>query len=254
MIFPCERISEQMGQLFRCEDFGRYIRIRTPFLYPDGDVIDLFLRDDDRVDTLTDLGETVRWLRNQTPAKKRTKKQSKVIEDVCRTNDIAFFKGQLEVRVSDIGFAESVTRLAQGCVQISDLWFSFRNRAFEPITEEISEFLAENNIEFSSFEKHPGRSGRMWPVDFHTRTSQRGSSLVQVLSTGTSGATNRMSEHVVAMWHDLYHLTTGREGIQFVSLFDDTVDVWKEEDFVILDDLSRVAMWSRPDEFIAMIA
>ena len=43
-------------------DFG-YTRIRTPFTYPDGDVIDLFyqIHDDGNV-TLSDRGETMRWL------------------------------------------------------------------------------------------------------------------------------------------------------------------------------------------------
>lgn len=42
-------------------DFG-YTRIRTPFTYPDGDVIDLFyqIHDDGQV-TVSDLGETMRW-------------------------------------------------------------------------------------------------------------------------------------------------------------------------------------------------
>ena len=31
-----------MGELFTCAPLNGYTRIRTPFLYPDGDVIDLF--------------------------------------------------------------------------------------------------------------------------------------------------------------------------------------------------------------------
>jgi hypothetical protein len=36
---------------------------------------------------------------------------------------------------------------------------------------------------------------------------------------------------------------------KFISLFDDTADVWAEEDFRLVEDLSDIARWSRPDEF-----
>jgi hypothetical protein len=73
--------------------------------------------------------------------------------------------------------------------------------------------------------------------------------LVQVLSTGSRTAARRIVEHFVAGWHDLSHLKGGAQTIEFVSLFDDTADVWTPEDFRLLDDLSVVTRWSRPDEF-----
>ncbi len=43
MLTPCEILRSKMGDLFECSQHDRLIRIRTPFLYPDGDIIDLFL-------------------------------------------------------------------------------------------------------------------------------------------------------------------------------------------------------------------
>ena len=43
MLKPCEILRSKMGDLFECSQHDRLIRIRTPFLYPDGDIIDLFL-------------------------------------------------------------------------------------------------------------------------------------------------------------------------------------------------------------------
>ena len=98
-----------------------------------------------------------------------------------------------------------------------------------------------------------GRSGRGWTLDFHVRTERR-SSLVQVLSTGNRAAAHRVSEHVLAAWHDLNHLVAGPEALTFVSLFDDTADVWREEDFRLVEPLSAVSRWSRPDEFAAVLS
>ena len=35
----------------------------------------------------------------------------------------------------------------------------------------------------------------------------------------------------------------------FVSLFDDTEDVWHQEDFNLVDEYSEIARWSQPEEF-----
>ena len=36
-------LQREIGALFMCSEHGEYQRIRTPYLYPDGDNIDLFL-------------------------------------------------------------------------------------------------------------------------------------------------------------------------------------------------------------------
>jgi len=65
------------------------------------------------------------------------------------------------------------------------------------------------------------------------------------LSTETQGAARRLVEHVVTAYYDLQKK---RNGTRFVSLFDDSVEVWKEEDFKLLDPLSEVQIWSKRDE------
>jgi hypothetical protein len=61
-----EDFETLLGLLFTCEPVDQYMRIQTPYLYPDGDVIDIFCKESDGIVTLTDLGETLRWLRMQT--------------------------------------------------------------------------------------------------------------------------------------------------------------------------------------------
>ena len=91
----CETLSKTLGALFSCVDVNGFTRIRTPFLYPDGDVIDLFVQNLNGAMTITDLGETLRWLRSQSIAPRRTPKQTKLIEDVCLNHGLEFYKGML---------------------------------------------------------------------------------------------------------------------------------------------------------------
>lgn len=251
---PCDYIAESMGELFDCAPLGEYTRIRTPYLYPDGDVIDLFLSQvDGSPSTLTDLGETLGWLRTQTVSGRKSDRQRRLIEDVCLTHGVELYRGMLTVRVRDFGqMSEAVSRLSQAALRVSDLWFTFRNQAAASINDEVDEFLYARDIRFERGERLMGRSGRTWRVDFHTRTSGK-SALVNVLSTGSRPSARRLAEHTLATWHDLSNRGIGPEGLRFVSLFDDELDVWSREDFGLLDDISEVAYWSRKDEFAELL-
>jgi hypothetical protein len=65
-------IQAGLGSLFCVATHRDLIRIRTPFWYPDGGVVDLFLKEHDGRFTLTDLGEALGWLRAQSLTGKRS--------------------------------------------------------------------------------------------------------------------------------------------------------------------------------------
>ena len=89
--------------------------------------------------------------------------------------------------------------------------------------------------------------GNSWTVDFETIVDHR-TSLVFLLSTGARGAVHRITDHVLAGCVDLNHLKETQSNLAFVSLFDDTADVWRPEDFGLVEEYSQIARWSYPDE------
>ena len=245
----CKEIQRQIGEQFTCTELGDYLRIRTPYLYPDGDNIDLFCKSKGDTITVTDLGETTGWLRMQSLSLRRSPKQNRLIADVLTTHGVELYRGMLLARCRpDEQLAAVVSRVAQASLRVSDLWFTLRIRAVESITDEVADYLTECDLPFVRSEKLSGRSGRGWTVDFHIRTHER-SSLVYVLSTANRSAANRVTEQIVAAWYDLHHFAAGPEALHFVSLFDDTSDVWTSDNFRLMEQLSTVSYWSRPDEF-----
>ena len=249
----CETLQNGLGELYACTDQGEHQRIRTPYLYPDGDYIDLYCRDKADIVTVTDLGETNRWLRNQTVSPRRSAKQRQLVEDICLTHGVECYRGMLQARCRPgDSLTAVINRVAQAALRVSDLWFTFRTRAVESMADEVGDYLSERELSFDRAEKLSGRSGRSWSVDFHVRTATR-SSLVYVLSTGNRSAARAVSEHVLAAWYDLNQLAAGPEALHFVSLFDDTMDVWNEEDYHLVEGLSTIARWSRPDEFARLL-
>lgn len=254
MITPCELITEQMGLLFICSPVNQYIRIQTPFLYPDGDIIDIFYKEEGDAATLTDLGETLRWLRMQTVTQRKSSRQRQLIADICLNHNIELYRGMLTARVRrSEDLAGVVTRLSQGILRVSDLWFTFRNKVGESIVDEVEDLLREHHIAFERSPRISGRSATVWRPDFQIRR-KRHSALVRVLSTGSRAATRDLVARTSAMWHDLSNLTLGPEAFRFITLFDDTLDVWNVEDFRLVGDISDIAYWSRSDEFLEKIA
>ncbi|MEX0761534.1 MAG: DUF1828 domain-containing protein [Dehalococcoidia bacterium] len=246
----CGALAHSLSALFTCSPQGDMVRIRTPFLYPDGDVIDLYCRETAGGGmTVTDLGETTRWLRMQTAASRRSQRQDALIHDTAMNHGVEFFRGALQARHRQgEDFAAIVTRVSQAALRVSDLWFTFRTRSVASAAQEVAEFLDERRIEYAAAERLPGRSGRSWVIDFHTRTRER-SALVTVLATGSRGAAHSVAERTLAAWYDLSHMKVGPEPVTLISLFDDTVDVWSESDFKLVEDLSEVARWSDPEGF-----
>jgi hypothetical protein len=248
-----EALTDQLGALFECKPHRGFVRVRTPFLYPDGGLIDVFVRMRGGHFEVTDLGEALGWLRLQTTPAQRSPKQRRLLQDVCMTLGVELFEGQLFLRGDDLAqLSDGVLRIGQAVVRISDLWFTTRTRSVESVTDEVADYLQERRIPFERAVKLAGRSGRDWTVDFQTRT-ERSSALVSVLTTGSRAGARRVAEHVIAEWHDLSPMRVGPQALRFISLFDDTADVWSEEDFKLVESISDIGQWSRPDEFVSML-
>ena len=215
--------------------------------------MDVFVLDRGNRYIVTDYGDALGWLGSQLISRRLSPKQLFLVEDVCQTLRIQLFHRQLVIReIKGEALGESVLRVAQAVVRVSDLWFTVRSQSFQNTADEVDEWLRERQIAFERDLEKQGRSTRPWKVDFETHTDDR-TSFVFLLSTGTRGAVRRLAEHVLAGCVDLAHLKANQPGLVFVSLFDDTEDVWRAEDFNLVNEYSEIARWSRPDEFESLL-
>lgn len=254
MTAPCDLIIEQMGLLFTCSQEEQYTRIQTPYLYPDGDIIDIFFREKGDTITITDLGESQRWLKMQTVTRRKSHRQQQLIADICLTHNVELYRGMLQARVHNLeDLSATIVKVAQCALRVSDVWFTQRNRLSESIADDVEEQLQERLIPFSRSPQIPGRSTRIWRPDFQTRSKDQ-SALIQVLSTGSHSVAREQVTRATAMWYDLSHLKIGTTEMSFISLIDDTEDVWSQEDILLVEGLSDIAYWSHADTFFEKIA
>jgi Domain of unknown function DUF1828 len=212
MTAVCEELAGELGEMFQCSPRGDFVRVRTPFWFPDGGVVDVFVHQRDHQTEVTDLGETLGWLRLQSTATRRSPKQQRLVQDTCMTLGVELFKGQLVSRAeTPAKLAEAILRVGQAVIRVADLWFTMRTRAIESVSDEVADLLEEKKIAFDRGVKLVGRSGREWTVDFQTHTVSR-SAFVFLLATGSRAAARRVTEHVAAGWYDLQGLRAPDHG------------------------------------------
>ena len=250
----CAAINAGLSPLFQCAPAPREgVLVQTPFLYPDGGVVEVAVIARGGRFVVTDHGEALGWLGMQSVRGNLSSKQHALVGDVCQTLGVELSRGRLLLwcdKPAELG--EAVHLVGQAVVRVSDVWFTLRQRAAATIKDEVSELLTEARVPFKTDLSVMGRSGREWRIDYQTYTDSR-TAMVVVLTTGSSSAAHRITEHTLAGWVDLHHLKTEQPKLAFVSLFDDTTDVWRKEDFKMVDEWSEIGLVSHPDDFVQML-
>lgn len=245
-----EKALGKLAIFFACQEENGRLKITTPFLYPDGDYIDLYLIETPTGPYLTDLGETMGYLADHDISPRQSPKRRQIINDVLLTQGVELFRGELRVPLDDWDkSAWAITRLSQAVVQISDLVFSLRLSALTTFKEEVEEYWIESRIPYDVDYCLVGGSGESYTIDFYIPVPRR-PKLVETLSSQSRNYANTLVSRVVRTWHDLLRVD-GRYG--YVCLVDDSSDVWKAEWFDQLAALSEVVVWSEREKLPAIL-
>ena len=95
-------LAETLPHLFQCLPAPQgTVRVRTPLLYPDGGVVEVFLSDNAGGYTASDFGEALGWLRMQSASDRRPAAQDRAIEESCQTLGVELQRGQLVLRLEE---------------------------------------------------------------------------------------------------------------------------------------------------------
>ena len=116
----CVAIGKVMPR-FECSPAPQEgVRVRTPLMYPDGDIVDVFVLERDDGYMVTDFGDALGWLHMQSESMQQSQEQRLMIEDLCRTLGIELHSGQLVLRSdSDDTLEKTVLRVAQAVASVS---------------------------------------------------------------------------------------------------------------------------------------
>ncbi len=244
----CATLRHNLPLLFDCSPRDRGdVRIRTPFVLPDRDLVDLFAIHQQGEYRVTDYGLAIGWLKSQSVSGKLTPPLTSLIDDLLQSLDVSLNRGQLEAScIGESDLPTAVHLVGQAVVRLADLRHSMQGRVVRSVADDVDEWLRQQEFQVQRRTKHRGLN-ELWQVDFEVKAGVR-TSLAFLLSSGSRAGARDVRHRVYTGFSDLRSNPAGPPEDALISLIDDTNDVWTGEDFALLRQVSRLVTWSRPDE------
>ncbi len=117
----CATISKTLPPRFACSPAPQE-GVRTPLMYPDGGIVDVFVLERGNGYIVTDFGDALGWLRMQSVNAQPSPQQNLMIKEICHTLGIELHSGRLVLGSGvDDTLEETVLRVAQAVVRVSDV-------------------------------------------------------------------------------------------------------------------------------------
>ncbi len=132
-----ESLQGTLGESFECSltQLGA-VQVRTPFLYPDGDLIDVFVEPRDSCFLVTDYGETWGQIQMQSFSDDLSQDQMRMGKKICKRRGIELERGHLVLMVGDSArIGEAVLVLGQAATELSRAWLELAPLTREPVVE-----------------------------------------------------------------------------------------------------------------------
>jgi hypothetical protein len=231
-----------------------HVRIGTSFLYPDGGAIDLFVVAQDPLFStykLTDLGQTTSWLLDVQVRPWLSKKRQRFVEDALRLYGVTQSGGAFERPLASLDeLMQGIVLLGQACVRVADLTYTRRSALTSVVTEQVEEVLSDAGLVYEANAELVGRQGARVRVDFVVEGARRRSALL-TLASGNSSQAHVQANEIFARWYDL---DVPERAEQRVTVFDDRVDVYRDQDLKRLRSVSDVVALSDPGALADLLA
>lgn len=227
------------------------LSVVMPFLYPDHDNVEIFVREKDQSIVVSDLGETMRRLDTMGMDVQASGTLAYQAERIASGFQVGIKRGILFKEGLRQNLGRLVFDVVSACMAIGDL--AYKGRGFLPLTfaEEVTKLLKVNDLDFD--EKHPlvGHSGTRYYSDFQV-TSDNGNrvSYVHTLAARSTSGASKWVDHTYRMWRDI--ITSGKV-VRKVSLLNDETARVKDEDIRLLATESDVFKWSDQRAFISFL-
>jgi len=228
---------------------GRF-SVVLPFLYPDHDNVEMFVREfgDDVV--VSDLGETLRRLDTIGMNIQASGKFAYQAERISSGFNVAIEKGVLCKRGTRQELGTLFFDVLSASMAIGDL--AFGSRGYQPLTfiDEVAKVLLINAFDFEKRHEIRGKTTTQYHVDFQVKAPHR-VSLVQALGARSQAGVRKWVNATYRMWNDV-EIGAGLV-VRKVSLLNDEVTKVKPEDESLLKSVSDVYRWTERQQVLTAL-
>ena len=137
----CATVSAGLSPSFRCAPAPRAgVLVQTPFLYPDGGVVEVAVIPRAGRFAVTDHGEALGWLGMQSVDGSLMPEQRALVDDVCQTLGVELRQGRLLLWRDDTAeLGEAIHRVGQAVARVSDVRLTLPQPAAATIKDGVSE-------------------------------------------------------------------------------------------------------------------
>lgn len=246
----CNNIVEsylsELKNNFECRRINGMLAVITPYLYPDNDLIEVFIEEisENRI-RIGDLGETLRHLESQGFDVLGNKLNRHRAEQIASRVHAEIQQGKIlkEGKPEDIG--ELIFDVICAAKGIGDL--IYLSRAYEPATfnDEVANLFVRENIPFERDYHIKGLSDKKYTVEF--RVIKPSVLLLKTLSpTKETGLTRRI-DSVFRVWSDI---NGDFDQNKKISIMNDIEFKWKPHDIKLLERVSDIVYWSDKEKIL----
>jgi hypothetical protein len=244
------------------------LRIATPFQYPNGSFIDVFLQEVKALPAenqnffcghmLSDCGQTATYLLDLHIKPWTTKRKKLILQDICAATGVQDNSGELQILIETDRLdtiAPAMVMLAQACIRITDLSHMQRFPVVPTFRDEVEEFIDQASVGYEADQPVKTIYGKDIYVDFVVRGRQK-SFFVKTISTNIPDVAHRQLVEVFAKWHDLQN-HRDKDKQQFVTVVEDKpLSRYQPSDLKRLEDVSDAVVYfpSEQDRFRETLA
>lgn len=215
-----------------------HVRLETAFTYPDGSQIDVFIADEGPLIPMrrvTDFGNTSSWLLDLQVKPWLSSKRRQLLEQALASLGVQLNGGTLDLEIpGPEALIDGVVRLGQACIRMADLHYTRRSSLTAPMGETLEDIFNDSELVYQTDLELPGRFGKPVKVDYCVHGARK-VSLVMPMATGNPSVAHARANEVFKTWYDL---DTPERTEARVSIFDDSLDVYREEDLARLRNFS----------------
>lgn len=229
-----------------CRTEGRFTVISTPYLYSDGDLIELFVEQYGDKVRISDLGETARKLA-VVNFNWNTSRARALFSHIINSTGVGSSKGILYVILGkNDNIGGRIADLIQAVQQTDNLLFTVQGYAARGFRDDVEEYLRKEGFEPELNYEIEGESGITWRVHFHLN---HGSNvLLKALSATSKGGAKHHATTTYTTFSDIKRKYS--KVIRSIIL-DDGSPIWEADVISLIQAQLDIELgyWSKREDF-----
>ena len=259
---PSKQIAADIRQGIRDGIAGLYdykdgpngsITIETPFIFPNGDLLDLSIEQTADGFVVSDLGETCGWLFRVSGIDNLTPARREKIHEIENGTGVQFWHGALRYECqSSADLSMGVHLVAQAALQVAELRHSTKAAPRPRNRDRLDEWFETKSLKVDRGVRVLGRSRRRWTIDYRT-TLDGHDSFAMWIDRPDHPSALAAQYRTYTTYADIMRSANGVASVPRISILDGAEAQWPAEDRALLEDVSSVVCWSDQDQLLSLL-